>query len=94
MTDEKTMKVRYVRNADPANRTASVNLSGRPALDIGGVGDVTMAEYNTLVGSGVILALESSDEKSDAPESEPVDVVDSPGKRRRATEDKPEGISV
>jgi hypothetical protein len=64
MTEPKTIRVKYVGNADPRNPASSIVLSGRPTVEVDGEGEVTAEELSVLRDSGLLLDVVDSDESS------------------------------
>lgn len=64
MTEPKTIKVKYVGNADPRNTASSIVLNGRPAIKIDHEGEVTAKELSVLRESGLLLDVVDSEDPS------------------------------
>lgn len=71
MTEPKTIKVKYVGNADPRNTASSIVLVGRPTIQIDHEGEVTAKELSVLRESGLLLDVVDSDEPSRTKNDDP-----------------------
>lgn len=79
MTEPKTIKVKYVGNADPRNTASSIVLTGRPTIEVEGEGEVTEKELSVLRESGLLLdVVGDSDESSRAKIDDPPSKTEAP----------------
>lgn len=63
-TTQEFMDVRYTGNSDPRNGNERITLDGRPDINVGGIGQITVKEFNVLSGRGLLFDVLTKQELS------------------------------